>query len=60
MRKICFEVIKMPDYKEMYLKLMRETEKAIRILQQAQLDCEELYLQSTENEPTDASPKQIS
>ena len=54
------EVIKMPDYKEMYLKLMRETEKAIRILQQAQLDCEELYLQSTENEPTDASPKQIS
>jgi len=57
---MCFEVIKMPDYKEMYLKLIRETEKAIRILQQAQLDCEELYLQSTENEPADASPKQIS
>ena len=34
----------MPDYKEMYLHLMRETEKAIRILVKAQQDCEELYL----------------
>ena len=35
----------MPDYKEMYLHLMRETEKAIRILIEAQQVCEELYLQ---------------
>lgn len=35
----------MPDYKEMYLTLMRETEKAIRILTEAQQTCEELYLQ---------------
>ena len=34
----------MPDYKEMYLHLMRETETAIRILEKAQQDCEELYL----------------
>ena len=34
----------MPDYQEMYLHLMRETEKAIRILVEAQQDCEELYL----------------
>ena len=34
----------MPDYQEMYLHLMRETEKAIRILVKAQQDCEELYL----------------
>ncbi|MCF2663955.1 hypothetical protein JQM66_05200 [Oscillibacter valericigenes] len=34
----------MPDYKEMYLHLMRETEKAIRILEKAQQDCEELYV----------------
>ena len=34
----------MPDYKEMYLHLMRETEAAIRILVKAQQDCEELYL----------------
>ena len=35
-------------YKEMYEKLMRETEKAIRILIQAQQDCEEMYLQAEE------------
>jgi len=34
----------MPDYKEMYLTLMGETEKAIRILIEAQKACEELYL----------------
>lgn len=38
----------MPDYKEMYLHLMRETEKAVRILIQAQQDCEEMYLNSPE------------
>ena len=52
------EVMTMPDYQEMYLKLMRETEKAIRILQQAQLDCEELYLQSTEDEADEAAAEQ--
>ncbi len=35
----------MPDWKELYLTLMRDTEKAIRILEAAQLKCEELYLQ---------------
>ena len=35
----------MPDYQEMYLHLMRETEKAIRTLTEAQRVCEELYLQ---------------
>jgi|InofroStandDraft_1065614.scaffolds.fasta_scaffold20647_2 hypothetical protein len=34
----------MLDYKELYLTMMRETEKAIRILINAQLKCEELYL----------------
>lgn len=34
----------MPDYKEMYLTLMRETEKAIRTLTEAQRACEELYM----------------
>ena len=32
----------MPDYKEMYLTLMRETEKAIRTLTEAQRVGEEL------------------
>ena len=34
----------MPDYKEMYLTRMRETEKAIRTLTEAQRACEELYM----------------
>lgn len=34
----------MPDYREMYLHLMRETERAVRILIDAQRACEELYL----------------
>ena len=32
------------SYREMYFHLFRETEKAIRILQEAQAACEELYL----------------
>ena len=38
----------MPDYKELYLAMMRETEKAIRILVEAQKTCEERYLQMEE------------
>ena len=48
----CDEVRKMPDYKGMYLYLMRETEKAVRILVKAQQDCEELYLSALEPELT--------
>lgn len=38
----------MPDWKEMYLSLMRETEFAVRILVEAQKKCEEMYLQASE------------
>ena len=34
----------MPDYQEMYLKMARATEKAIRILIEAQQEAEEIYL----------------
>ena len=34
----------MPDWKEMYLSLMLDTERAIRILEEGQRKCEELYL----------------
>lgn len=34
----------MPDWKEMYLTLFRETEKAINILIEAQRRCEEMYI----------------
>ena len=35
-----------PDYKEMYLHLMRETEKAISLLAEAQRECERRYIES--------------
>lgn len=34
----------MPDYKEMYLKMMRATEKAIHILIESQREAEEIYI----------------
>ena len=43
----------MPDYKELNLTMMRETEKAIRILVEAQKNWEERYLQSEEMEKLD-------
>ena len=42
----------MPDYKKMYLKMMRETEKAIDILIAAQCQCEELCISAPETEIT--------
>ena len=56
----------MPDWKAMYLHLARETERAIRILTEAQQTCEELYVQSGEPElrliaseaPASAPPRQ--
>ena len=34
----------MPDYKKMYLKMVRASEQTIRILVEAQQECEELYI----------------
>lgn len=36
------------DYKEMYLKMMRASEAAIRILVKAQQECEEMYISQPE------------
>lgn len=36
----------MPDYKEMYLKMVRASEQAVNILIAAQRECEELYTSS--------------
>lgn len=41
------------NYKEMYLMLMRATNKAVNLLIKAQQECEELYLASTENAPSE-------
>ena len=40
----------MPDYKEMYLEMVRETEKAINILIAVQQKCEEQYIEAVEPE----------
>lgn len=40
----------MPDYKELYITLFRETERAISILIEAQKKCEDLYINAQEPE----------
>lgn len=47
----------MPDWKEMYLTLFRETEKAISILTDAQRRCEEMYIDAPEPEIKLLSPE---
>ena len=44
------------NYKEMYLKMVRETEKAIRILIDVQQECEEMYLKA--GDPKEEEPKE--
>lgn len=47
----------MPDYKEMYFTLFRETRKAISILQKAQQLTEEMYIAgSRESNPAATGP----
>lgn len=43
----------MPDYKEMYLTMVRASEDAINMLIEAQRKCEDLYL--SDSEPNDPS-----
>jgi len=38
----------MADYKAMYRHLFQQTEQAVRIIQQAQLDCEDIYINTPE------------
>lgn len=42
----------MPNYKEMYFQLFRETEKAISILIEAQRKAEEQYMNLPEQAPS--------
>ena len=46
----------MVDYKEMYLEMVREAERAINILIQVQRRCEEMYISSSEPEITLLKP----
>lgn len=38
----------MPDYKQMYLKLLDSVEKAINLLIDTQKACEEIYIETDE------------
>ena len=53
----------MPDWKEMYLTLMRGTEQAVCVLTEAQQKCEELYIEAEEPAlvllPGGAEPKRV-
>ena len=40
----------MADYKEMYLTMVRATEKAINILIEAQQKCEDIYINASSDE----------
>lgn len=40
----------MPDYKKMYLRLFRAVESAIALLIEAQRVCEELYMETDDEE----------
>ena len=44
----------MADWKEMYLKMFRASEKAMRILEAAQLECEEMYMRDGDEEAEQA------
>ncbi|HNW04001.1 MAG TPA: hypothetical protein PLP20_00630 [Oscillospiraceae bacterium] len=41
----------MADYKEMYLAMVRASEKAVRVLIEAQQRCEEMYIGAEEEHP---------
>ena len=38
----------MPDYKKMYLKMLAASEEAMRVLIEAQQECEEMYIKDCE------------
>lgn len=38
----------MPDYQKMYYEMVRETERAINILINAQQKCEEMYIEESD------------
>ena len=48
---------KEPDYKEMYLKMVRASEDAINILIEAQRECEEMYIKAGDDSERLVDPR---
>ena len=46
----CFRGNRMPDYREMYLKLFRACTRALDELQKAQLETEKMFIEAGETE----------
>ncbi len=49
----------MIDYQALYLKLFGATEDAIKILVEAQQECEELYLKQSDDEGCPPAPNEV-
>ena len=49
----------MPNYKKMYFQLFNKVTDAIEILQQAQIDAEEEYIRSGEEEDAKRKAKKV-
>ena len=43
----------MPDYKEMYLKMVRAAENAMKLIIKAQQECEDIYIETEDDTKRD-------
>lgn len=50
---VALEMRIMPDYKKMYLKMLAASEEAMRVLIEAQQECEEIYISESEENDAD-------
>ena len=48
-QKVCREVLVMPDYEKMYKQMVNAAEDALKILIEAQKNCEEIYISEAES-----------
>ncbi len=49
----------MPDFEEMYYKMVRASEKAIRIIIEAQRECEEMYISADEETESEKKERSV-
>lgn len=49
-------VVKMPDYRELYLKLFLAVQDAIKLLNESLQECEELFISSFNSDDPETEP----